>query len=117
VTASPRGRQTPDGAAASPPRSAGGRAIGLWPLYAAGFTTAFGAHGSAASLSAPATHRVTRAARLAQQGAAASAFSPAASAMVASLSQRPPGPARVGPPGNTVDGRHGSLSGNRKGGV
>jgi MFS family permease len=146
VTFLPRGRQQPDGAPASPAASGGGRLIGLWPLYAAGFTTAFGAHGIAASLGAGASGHVLplltlgvllalydgaeivlkpvfgtladrvgprrvllgglvafaaasvlaavfgtsntgalAAARLAQ-GAAASAFSPAASAMVAALS-------------------------------
>ncbi|WTT98563.1 MFS transporter [Streptomyces sp. NBC_00076] len=83
----------------------------MWPLYAAGFTTAFGAHGIAANLGGFSEDAVTSllvlggliafaaasalyavadspgwlwAARLGQ-GAAASAFSPSASAMVARL--------------------------------
>lgn len=39
--------------------SSGPSAARLWPLYAAGFTTAFGAHGVAASLGARSSHAVT----------------------------------------------------------
>ncbi|MGW2220453.1 MFS transporter [Nonomuraea sp. NPDC001684] len=46
----------PSGSAAAAPAAAGRR---MWPLYAAGFTTAFGAHGIAANLGGFSTDAVT----------------------------------------------------------